>query len=209
MITPDLLYGVKKRYGSVFQTSVKKQEILFRELTFAEYDQIAQHQFDESFSSADAEELIIKYAVVYPENFDYNQYPPGLISSLAEEILEESGFSSAKKAKNVLDQKRTKASEVRSLMKAFVLATIVTYTPEDLDNMTFSKLAENVALAEKIIEIKQNINGIEPINVTLQIIDPEEEVQKQKDFENRFNKTRKDGEAKYEDPIAQKLWGMR
>jgi len=92
-------------------------------------------------------------------------------------------------------------------MKAFVLATIVKYSPEDLDNMTFSKLAENVALAEKIIEIKQNINGMEPTNVTLQLIDPEEEVAKEKDFANRFNSSRKDGEAVYEDPIAKKLWG--
>lgn len=209
MITPNLLYEIKKRYGSVFQTSIKKDQILFRELTFAEYDQIAQHQADKTFSSADAEELIITFAVVYPEDFNYNKYPPGLVAALAEEILEESGFSSAKKAKRILDQQRQKASEVRSLMKAFVLATIVTYRPEDLDNMTFSKLAESVAMAEKIIEIKQNINGIEPTNVTLQLIDPEEEIQKQKDFQNRFNTARKDGEAKYEDPIAQKLWGMR
>jgi hypothetical protein len=89
MVSPSFLYDVKKRYGSVFQTSIKKQEIIFRELTFAEYDQIAQHQSDPDFSSADAEELIIKYSIVYPEGFDYNQYPAGLVSSLAEEILEE------------------------------------------------------------------------------------------------------------------------
>lgn len=207
MITAELLYAVKKQYGSVFQTSLKKQQVLFRELTFAEFDQIAQHQVSGDFSSADVEELIIKFSVVYPENLDINNYPPGLISSLAEEILEESGFSSARRAKSILEAKREKSSEVRSLMKAFVLATIPSYSPEDLDNMTFSKLAENVALAEKIIEIKQNINGMQPTDVTLQLIDPEEELEKEKDFANRFNTSRKEGEAKYEDPIARKLWG--
>jgi hypothetical protein len=92
-------------------------------------------------------------------------------------------------------------------MKAFVLATIHTYRPEDLDNMTFSKLAENVAMAEKIIEIKQNINGMESTNISLQLIDPEEEIEKKKDLANRYNSSRKDGEAKYEDPVAKKLWG--
>lgn len=207
MITAELLYAVKKQYGSVFQTSLKKQQVLFRELTFAEFDQIAQHQVSGDFSSADVEELIIKFSVVYPENLDINNYPPGLISSLAEEILEESGFSSAKRAKSILEEKRAKSSEVRSLMKAFVLATIPSYSPENLDDMTFSKLAENVALAEKIIEIKQNINGMQPTDVTLQLIDPEEELEKEKDFANRFNTSRKEGEAKYEDPIARKLWG--
>lgn len=207
MISADLLYNIKKQYGSVFETSLKKQQILFRELTFAEFDQIAQHQITEDYSSGDVEEIIISYGVVYPEDFDINAYPPGLISALAEEILEESGFSSAKKAKQTMELKRDKAQEVRNLMKAFILATITGYTPEDLDNMTFSKLSEMVALSEKIIEIKQNINGIEPTNITLQLIDPEEELQKQKDFANRFNQSRKDGEAVYEDPIARKLWG--
>lgn len=207
MVTAELLYAVKKQYGSVFQTSLRNQEVIFRELTFAEFDQIAQHQSSSDFSSTDVEELIITFAVVYPESIDVNKYPPGMVSSLAEEILEESGFSSAKRAKQILEEKRSKSAEVRSLMKAFVLATITQYSPQDLDEMTFSKLAENVALSEKIIEIKQNINGIEPTNVTLQLIDPEEEAEKEKDFAKRFNSSRKDGEAVYEDPIARKLWG--
>lgn len=207
MITPDLLYQVKKKYGSVFQTQIKNQIILFRELTFAEFDEIAQYQSSSDFSSADIEDLIIKFAVVYPEDFNIDKYPAGMVSSLAEEILEESGFSSAKKAKQIMEQKRQKASEVRSLMKAFVLATISKYSPEDLDDMTFSKLAEKVALSEKIIEIQQNINGMESTNVSLQLIDPEEEEEKQKDFAKRFNSSRKDGEAVFEDPIARKLWG--
>jgi hypothetical protein len=209
MITPDLLYETKKRYGSVFQTNLRNQVILFRELTFAEFDQVAQYQSDPDFSTADIEEIIIKYGVVYPESFNFDSYPAGLISSLAEEILEESGFSSAARAKSILEQKRNKMNEVRSLMKAFVLATIYKYSPEDLDNMTFSMLAEKVALAEKIIEIKQNINGMESTNISLQLIDPEEEARKEADLQSRFNQSRKDGEAKFEDPIAQKLWGMK
>jgi hypothetical protein len=94
-------------------------------------------------------------------------------------------------------------------MKAFVLATISTYTPEDLDNMTYTTLADNVALAEKIIEIKQNILAIEPTNVSIKLIDPEEEMLKQKDFANRYNQSKKPGEAVYEDPVAQKLWGLK
>lgn len=207
MVTAELLYSIKKQYGSVFQTALKSQEIIFRELTFAEFDQIAQHQMSEDYSSVDIEELIISCAVVYPSDLDINKYAPGLISSLTEEILQESGFSSPRRAKQILESQREKAGEVRSLMKAFVLATISKYSPEDLDDMTFSKLAQNVALAEKIIEIKQNINGIEPTNVTLQLIDPEEEKEKEQDFAKRFNASRKDGEAVYQDPIAKKLWG--
>jgi hypothetical protein len=93
-------------------------------------------------------------------------------------------------------------------MKAFVLATIHTDSPEFLDNLSYSQLAERVALAEKIIEIKQAINGIESTNVTLALIDPEEEAQKATAEAARHEAKRKEGEAKYNDPIAKKLMGM-
>jgi len=107
----------------------------------------------------------------------------------------------------ILEQKREKASSVRSLMKAFVLATIHTYTPEFLDGLTYSQLAERVALAEKIIEIQQATAGMESTNVTLALIDPEEERQREAEKASRYNASRKEGEAAYEDPIARKLMG--
>ena len=146
-------------------------------------------------------------SIVHPEEFDINQIPPGAVSSLCEEIIEFSGFSSPKVAKMILQQKREKASSVRSLMKAFVLATIHTYTPEFLDDLTYSQLAERVALAEKIIEIQQATAGMESTNVTLALIDPEEEREKEAEKASRYNASRKEGEAVYEDPIARKLMG--
>jgi hypothetical protein len=125
---------------------------------------------------------------------------------LAQKIIDVSGFYSARLAKNTLNEKREKSGEVRNLMKAFVLAAIPTYRPDDLDEMTFSQLSEKVALSEKIIEIKQTMNGIEPTNMSLELIDPEEEEIKAKQKAARHNLSKKEGEAEYDDPIAQKLW---
>lgn len=127
---------------------------------------------------------------------------------MAEQVIDFSGFASAKKAKRVLDEKRIKASQVRGLMKAFVLATIHTDSPEFLDSLTYSQLAERVALAEKIIEVKQAINGMESTDVTLSLIDPEEEREKEAVSAARHNASKVEGAATYNDPIAQKLWGM-
>ena len=93
-------------------------------------------------------------------------------------------------------------------MKAFVLATIHTDSPEFLDSLTYSQLAERVALAEKIIEVKQAINGMESTDVTLSLIDPEEEREKEQQSAARHNASKLEGAATYNDPIAQKLWGM-
>lgn len=206
---PEFLYSIKKKYGSVFSVNIKGQEIVFRELTFNEYDKVVEYKNSENSSSTDAEDLIISSAVVYPENFNFQKLPPGTISSLAQEIIDFSGFYSPSLAKQILLSKRESANEVRSLMKAFVLATITSYKPEDLDDMTFSQLAERVALSEKILEINQNSYGVPPTNISLELIDPEEEKQKEKVSAARHNLSKKVGEAPYEDPIAQKLWGMQ
>jgi hypothetical protein len=177
-------------------------------LTFAEYDVICSLK-KEKYSSADIEEEVLKYAVVHPENFDLNLISPGAVSGLSEKVLEFSGFLSARKTKQILEEKRSEAGHVRGLMKAFVLATIHTDTPEFLDSLTYSQLASRVALAEKIIEIQQSVMGMESTNVTLQIIDPQEEAEKQKQKAARHNASKSEGAADYNDPIAQKLWGMK
>lgn len=206
---PQFLYEIKKKYGSVFAVNLKGQEVLFRELTFNEFDRITEYKNSESSSSTESEDLIISSAVVYPKDYNFEKLPPGLISSLAQQIIDFSGFYSARLAKQVLETKRQQAGQVRSLMKAFVLATISAYSPEDLDAMTFSQLAERVALSEKIIEIQQGVHGVQASNLTLQLIDPEEEEEKKKISAARHNLSKKAGEAVYEDPIAQKLWGSQ
>jgi hypothetical protein len=209
MIDSELIFNFKKKYGNIYSVDIKNITLIFRELTFKEYSQVLSYQDLDDSSSADLEDLILSFGIIYPEDFDIYKIPPGNVSSLAQDILDLSGITSAKIAKQTLDLKRAEASEVKNIMKAFVLAAIASYSPEDLENMTFSELAEKVALAEKIIEIKQGINGIQSTDLTLQLIDPEEEEEKEKVRAARHNLSKKEGEAAYEDPIAQKLWGMK
>lgn len=209
MLTADIIFSLKNKYGNIYSVNIKNQTVVFRELTFKEYDKILYLKTLEDVDSSDIEDVILEFAVIYPEGFDTMTIPPGIVANLSSEILDISGFFSASVAKRILEEKRYEATEVKNLMKAFVLATITSYTPEDLDNLTYPKLAEKVALSEKIIEIQQAILAIEPTNVSLKLIDPQEETEKIKQKVENYNKSRKDGEAKYEDPIAQKLWGMK
>jgi len=207
MLDPNVIFSLKKKYGNIYAVSIKNVDVVFRELTFSEFDSIQYYQSLEDFSSADIEDFVLAYSVVYPENFDINTIPPGAVSSLAQDILDLSGFVSPSLAKLIMDEKRLEINEVKNLMKAFVLATITSYSVKELDDMTFSELAEKVALSEKIIEIKQAINGIPSSNISLQLIDPEEENQKEKQKAANHNASKMPGAAAYEDPIAKKLWG--
>lgn len=206
MLDSTSSFELKYKYGNLYYISIKGVDLYFRELTFKEYEKVLYFQRTEEYSYADIEDIVLQQAIVYPENFDLNKIPPGAVSSLAEEVIDLSGFSSARMAKKVLLSKREEANEVKNLMKAFVLATISSYSPDDLENMTFSQLAEKVALSEKIIEIQQNINGIESTNITLELIDPEEEMEKHKEMAKKHDLAKPAGAAGIDDPIANKLW---
>lgn len=207
MIDSDTLFSLKEKYGNLYSVEIKGSTFVFRELTFQEYKKILYLRDINDYSSADIEDYILTYSVVYPDRFDINKIPPGNVSTLAENVLDISGITSVKLAKRILDEKRLEVNEVKNLMKAFVLATITSYTPEQLEAMTFSELAEKVALSEKIIEIQQAVHNIPSSNISLQLIDPEEEAEKERQKAAKHNLAKLPGAAKYEDPIAQKLWG--
>jgi len=201
----EKIFELKNTYGNVYSVKIKNYDLIFRELTFKEYDEILYLKDLEDYSSADIEDLILNFAIVYPEDFDINKIPPGNVSSLAQNVLDQSALTSVSLASSILDEKRNQINQVKNLMKAFVLATISTYSPDELDLMTFSQLAYNVALSEKIIEIRQAMNGVQPSNISLQLIDPNEQAQSQ--LSGNKNKKSVVDENLVHDPIAQKLWG--
>jgi hypothetical protein len=205
----NVIFDLKKKYGNLYSVNVKNFEVIFRELTFTEYDLILYLQELEEYSYADIEDFILDYAIVYPENFDLGKIPAGLVTSLAQNVLELSGFFSVKVAKKILQDKRNEMTDVRNLMKAFVISTMPSFIPEELDVMTFSQLAEHVALAEKIIELKQNTYELQSNGLKLELIDPEEEYEKQENIKKVHDKAKPEGAATIDDPIAQKLWGLQ
>ena len=118
MLDSQLIFDLKNRYGNIYSVNIKNKDIIFRELTFKEYNKILYYKDLEDFSSADVEDLVLEFTIVYPEDFDIARIPPGNVSSLAQEVLDISGITSAKLAKRILQEKREEATEVKNLMKA-------------------------------------------------------------------------------------------
>ena len=108
MLESEVILDLKNKYGPVFTADIKGLTIAFRELTFSEFDYIALLQESQEGSTVDSEDEIIRLSVVYPENFNIERLQAGVVSSLAQEILDASGFSNPKTAKAILDQKRPK-----------------------------------------------------------------------------------------------------
>lgn len=217
MINENTIRELKSQYGDeIYSVTVGKQECVFRALTSAEYKAFSKM----GLSSADLEDIIVMNAVVYPHPFNFNKIKPGEVSALADDILNLSGFASIDQALLNLEEARAEASGAIEMMKAFILATMPTYSYEELDGYTLKYLSKLVAMAEVILEIQSGVARGEDLKITLGV--PEEQTQQEpkqnKTFDftiddiERANRSMakdsafKDFDAPPTDPIAQKLW---
>jgi hypothetical protein len=147
----------KKKYGKVFSVPLNhKIECIFRPLTIGEYEKIENIL---ELSSAELEDLVVKTCVFWPENFQADDFPAGIVTSLSDEILDSSNLSDINKAETILIEARRKSNTVTSIMKSTILALydIFNRNLEDLDNLTFEQLCELVTTAEQIIKIRKTI----------------------------------------------------
>lgn len=208
MLSPEDIVKLKTLYGEVFEIPIHGSlSVVFRALTFAEFDDLA--ITEDYISAVDSEDNIVKQVLLYPDFSELENLGAGVVSTICEEIIEQSAFFNVSKAMEKLGQARGKKEDVRFIMKAFVIAGIPAYKPEDLDDMTFLELSNKVALAEQIIELKVAIQqsafaeGAEP--PTLMLIDEEAESEEQERRKAMHNLTRKEGTALADDPIARQL----
>ncbi|HJS83587.1 MAG TPA: hypothetical protein VJ742_12210 [Nitrososphaera sp.] len=179
MASEELIAHWKKEYGSIYSAPGGKQNYIFRALTIGEHSDILRTYQ----SVVDIEENIVRCALLEPRDLTAKT-PAGVVSTLAEEIMEVSGFGSYDHAKSLLESKRAASNSVPVLMKAFILATMPAYTEEELNNLSFEQMAAKVALAEQIIKVQQAVVGIEG-EVILQLLDVQEEARKQAAEEER------------------------
>lgn len=194
--TDELIQLWKQKFGPIYQVD----EFIFRAATLQE----AGYIFLSKSSSAEKEEHLVKCAILWPEDFEIDDAPAGIISAIAEEIRNVSGLGNPKVARNILNECRERnAGNIFTLIKAIIMSAMPIYSEEELENLTFPKLLDKVAMAEEIMRVQQAIMA--GGEVTLDLIDPEEEAVKEEQTAAHKNAMRKPGQAVHGDPIAQKL----
>jgi len=192
----------KREFGRIFSVPVRGTDYVFREIKLTEYDMVQSYRKTEG--SALAEELLVEVALLFPTEVQWDSVPAGVVTGLAEEILEYSGFASPNAVRGMLEEHRERMGTARALMKSFVLAAMPAYKEEELDGLTFNQLCAKVALAEQIIEVNQAAFGVEN-KLTLDLIDPEEEALREQQEIHKHAASKKPGQAGAVDPIAHKL----
>lgn len=198
--TPEQIAEWKRQYDELFTVEIGKHLIIYRAVTFREFDQIASSVTQDS-SSVDIEDALVNLAVLAPDTKVLDRMRAGHISAVADAIKESSCLDGeVYRAKDVLQTWRSRVSGIRGEMYSFVMFAMPQYRAAELDNLTFYRLAELVALAEKVVSLRQAAEGIETdAPIRLELYTPEEiEMLNQQ-------KISKHGNATVADPIAQKL----
>jgi hypothetical protein len=212
----------KEQYGDVYSVDIRDQTFVFRALSFKELKYLSSSSTSASY--VDLEDYCIQRGLLFPSTEEAEDLPAGAYSSLADSIRDASGLGDARTAIASLEQAREDAFNVINVAKVYILTTMPSYKEEDIDDYTATQLFHKVALAERIIELQQQI--LSGNQLTFTIIDPEEEAQraaeeerKQQERMERFVKSggHYDKNAappvkprlKTDDPIAAKLRGRR
>lgn len=195
MVDQQTIDQWKKQYGKIFQI----EEFIFRGISVGEYKYISSL----TLNSAEIEESIAHAAILYPDDLNFDDLPAGVISSIAEQVTNISGFGDPKVIRSILQEKRDELNNVFTLMKALVLSAMPAYTEEYLDDLAIPVLLGKVVLAEEILKIHQTTVVGE--TVKLDLLDPEEEAAKKQKAAAKHDATKLPGQAGYNDPIADKL----
>lgn len=214
-LTKSIISQLKQEHGEeVYSVTVAGADYAFRPLTVGEYGLLVAG----SLSAAAAEDYAVEHAIIWPTDFKISDMMPGTITAIAGQILGASHFMDPKSSREIFNQKRAEAQSIVNTMKSVILACYqeMRMTEEDVNALTFTQLAERVAMAEQIILVRKSI--FDPsLEMSLEIIDPEEQAELERlAQEEELKKTLKHnknpdyrpsnfGAARGDDPIAAQL----
>lgn len=162
----ELLSYWQKEYKYIYSIEIASQQYVYRALTLSEINEIDNNP---DISSADVEDIYVQTAVLYPQDFDINRLKAGHVTQLAEEIMKISGITDPVFITSSLDQDREEMTNAINMMKVFIISAMPTYNDEYLDSLTVRELIFKTALAEQILTLNQQIQGIQTEGVKLQL----------------------------------------
>lgn len=199
---------LKQEHGAIFSVDIGSTEYVFRALTIGEFKYIT----DLDMASVDAEDYILEKTLLYPQDANFDKTPAGVVSSLAEEVLDSSGFLSLDTIEEEIAEARLEVTSILEMMKAFIVAAMPSTSYSDFANMTFNQIVKLLAFSERVLELKTGI--ARGSTMTFQFAEEEAEPVKpsftEEDIQKANRALRNDsstglGTAVSGDPIAAKL----
>lgn len=154
--TSEALIALKTEgFRSIYYLEVEGLELLFRPLTFIENETI--NDLERYMDGASINDAIVKMVTMY------SSAPNGIaqwvsecskafvIDHIAQMVLDVSGYQSKDRFIEILNEKRSKAHEIQSLIEIYICTAFKNITIAEIRNMTLEDQLEFFAKAEEAI----------------------------------------------------------
>ncbi len=175
-IERNVINRLKREYGKIYSTKYQDKEYVFRALNVGELELVTFK------SSPTHEEQVVSDILLYPVDVNLDKMPAGFVPAILNEASRVSGFETPQQANAIMDAKRDAMNMVIPAIKAFVVAGQQAKKKEDLDNLSFDELLDELAFSEKVLEIISNVTNPQVEAITFTMEDPvalaEEEAQR-------------------------------
>jgi len=147
----DEIAKLKEVFGPLHKINIEGTSYILRTLNRKEIASL------DIFSEIDTdkEENIVRLAIIDPIDMDYDNVSAGVISTLAEVVLDKSGLLGIESLQNALEKARNKRTIFTDIYE-IICAGFPALLPGDLDNITLDKLMDLFVIAEGIL-IKQGL----------------------------------------------------
>lgn len=153
----DVIYDqLKNYYKHIFTYSSYEFPIIYIPLTRAQYYDLFE---DPNMMDMEREDIICKTCIVYPENINIEKMPAGVVSDIADKILEAS-FMSEKGRKMLFAAAAKKMQNVDRQISCIIHEAFPEYDIEDIDNWNMLRTTDFLIRSEWIL---RTIQGKPPL----------------------------------------------
>jgi transcriptional regulator with XRE-family HTH domain len=139
-------------YKSIYYVKTKGLELIFRPLTFDEYETLM--GLESYIDEAAINDCILDIAVLFctkGSNWIKSYSRAFEIDHIAQKILDVSGFRNKQTFYRLLKEKRALAKEVQSLIEIYICTAFKAISPLELKNMSLEEQVELLAKAEEAL----------------------------------------------------------
>lgn len=155
----DVIYDqLKNYYKHIFTYSSYEFPIIYIPLTRAQYYDLFE---DPNMMDMEREDIICKTCIVYPENINIEKMPAGVVSDIADKILEAS-FMSEKGRKMLFAAAAKKMQNVDRQISCIIHEAFPEYDIEDIDNWNMLRTTDFLIRSEWIL---RTIQGKPPLDI--------------------------------------------
>lgn len=158
----ELIKNFLNEYDNIFFSEIDQQIFIYKPLGRKAYKDIVNNQ---NISDLDKEDLICEETVIWPENYNADDYDAGIPSKLYEEILVNSFLSSTEDMIHLLEACREETNQLDIQMSCIISEAFPSYDMDEIESWDMIKFCRMFSKAEwklknmRSLEMNEDVIG--------------------------------------------------